>query len=162
VTIAALPGRLDRVAEAVADTFPEFTGLELVDAAPRGFGQLDAEEDRIRELARQHRLVLVASSNNHGWGRTVAAWNLIRVPGWRALPPDSVGRLLETPFRARDTAAVTIIKRIRPRTHGISLPLTLPVASYQTIASLTWPERGVWLVWIWLTTAVVLVRRRAR
>jgi hypothetical protein len=106
--------------------------------------------------------VLVASSNNHGWGRTVVAWNLIRVPGWRNLPPDSVGRLLEEPFRARDTAAVTIIKRVRPQTHGIALPLTLPIAAYQTVGSLTWPERGVWLIWIWLATFVVFVRRRAR
>lgn len=160
VTIAALPGKIESVAEAVADTFPEFTGLELIDAAPRGLGQLDRQEDSIRAIARRNHLLLVASSNNHGWGRTVVAWNLIRIPGWQSLPPDSVGRLIEAPFRARDTSAVTIIKRLRPSTHGLTLPLTLPIAVYQTIGSLTLPERGVWLLWIWLTTLVVVMRRR--
>jgi hypothetical protein len=162
VTIAALPGPIDSVAAAVSETFPEFTGLELIDAAPRGLGQLDRQEDSIRAIARRNHLLLVASSNNHGWGRTVAAWNLIRVPGWRELPPDSVGRLLETPFRLRDTSAVTIVKRLRPQTHGMNLPLTFPIAAYQTIGGLTWPERSVWLVWIWLTTLVVALKRRAR
>lgn len=161
VTIAALPGRIDSVATTVAVPFPEFTGLELVDAAPRGLGQLDRQEDSIRAIARRNRLVLVASSNNHGWGRTVVAWNLIRIPGWKLLPPDSVGRLIEAPFRAHDAAAVTMIKRLRPRTYGMSLPLTLPIAAYQTISSLTMQERGVWLVWIWLTTLVVVLRRRS-
>ncbi|HUQ47478.1 MAG TPA: hypothetical protein VM053_04435 [Gemmatimonadaceae bacterium] len=160
VTIAAIPGKIDSVAAAVADTFPQFTGLELVDAAPRGLGQLDSQEHRIREIASRNRLLLVSSSNNHGWGRTVAAWNLIRIPGWRSLSPDSVGRLIEEPFRARDTTAVTIIKRLRPRTHGTGLPFTFPIAASQTIGSLTMPERGVWLAWIWLTTAVVAMRRR--
>lgn len=162
VTIAALPGPIEKVAEAVAVPFPEFSGIELVDAAPRGLGQLDRQEDSIRAIARRNRLVLVSSSNNHGWGRTVVAWNLIRMDGWRTLPPDSVGRLIEAPFRARDTTAVTIVKRLRPGTHGISLPLTLPIAAYQTIGSLDIRERGVWLVWIWLMTLVVVVRRRAR
>lgn len=161
VTIAALPGRIDSVAATVAVPFPEFSGLELVDAAPRGLGQLDAEESRIRAIAQRNRLVLVASSNNHGWGRTVAAWNLIRIPGWKDLPPDSVGRLIEGPFRARDTSAVIIVKRLRPRTHGFALPLTLPIAAYQTVGSLTMPERGVWLLWIWVTTLVVVMRRRS-
>lgn len=162
VTIATLPGPIEKVAEAVAVPFPEFSGIELVDAAPRGLGQLDRQEDSIRAIARRYHLVLVSSSNNHGWGRTVVAWNLIRIDGWRSLPPDSVGRLLEAPFRARDTAAVSIVKRLRPRTHGMSLPLTLPIAAYQTVGSLTMPERAMWLVWTWVATLVVLVRRRVR
>lgn len=161
VTIIALPGKIASVAAAAADTFPEFTGLELIDAAPRGLGQLDNQEDSIRAIAGRRTLILVASSNNHGWGRTVVAWNLVKIPGWRSLSPDSVGRLIETPFRTRDTSAVKIIKRLRPRTHGLTLPLTLPVAVYQTFGSLTVTERGVWIVWIWITTMVVVLRRRS-
>ena len=160
VTIAALPGNLDSVAAAISNALPQFTGIELVDAAPRGLGQLDTEEARIRQLAASSRLILVSSSNNHGWGRTVAAWNLMTIPGWRALAPDSVGRLIEELFRKRDPRAVTIVKRRRARTHGLTSPLTLPVATYQVVTSLTMPERLVWLVWIWGVTAVVLIARR--
>lgn len=156
VTIVAIPnGNIDSVTAESLDSLPHFAGMELVDAAPRGLGQLDREEDKIRRIASDRHLMLVSSSNNHGWGRTVAAWNLMTIPGWRSLPPDSLAVLIEQPFRARQTNAVTIVKRLRPRNHGISLPFTLPVLLYQTVGSLTLAERVVWLLWIW---AIALVR----
>ncbi len=149
VTIAAIPGNLDSVEAAVRDTLPRFSGIELVDAAPRGLGQLDTDEARIREIASKYGLVMVAASNNHGWGRTVAAWNLLRIPGWRSLSPDSVGRLIESRFEERATDDVVIIQRRRARTHGAGALLTLPVATYQLVRSLTPMERLAWVAWIW-------------
>lgn len=160
VTIVAIPnGNIDSVTAGSLDSLPHFAGMELVDAAPRGLGQLDREEDKIRRIASDRHLMLVSSSNNHGWGRTVAAWNLMTIPGWRSLSPDSLAGLVEQPFRARQTNAVTIVKRLRPRNHGMSLPFMLPVVLYQTIGSLTLAERGVWLLWIW---AIALVAPRLK
>lgn len=157
VTIVALPNRhLDSVTAESLDSLPRFVALELVDAAPRGLGQLDREEARIRSLATNLDLVLVAASNNHGFGRTVAAWSLMRIPGWRTLPPDSVGRLIEEPLRQRDLDAVTIVRRRRPSVHGVSLAATLPVIVYQTIGTLTFTERLVWLAWIWIPAVALL------
>lgn len=151
VTIVALPNRnLDSVTVESLDSLPRFVALELVDAAPRGLGQLDREEARIRSLAMKLDLVLVAASNNHGFGRTVAAWNLTRIPGWRSLPPDSVGRLIEEQLRQRDLDAITIVRRTRPSAHGVALAATIPVIVYQIIGTLTFTERLVWLAWIWI------------
>ena len=163
VTIVAIPnGNIDSVTAESLDSLPHFAGMELVDAAPRGLGQLDREEAKIRRIASDRQLVLVASSNNHGWGRTVAGWSLMTIPGWRELSPDSISTLIEKPFRERQTGAVTIVKRLRPRTHGMSLPLTFPIAAYQTLGSLTWTERGVWIAWIWgiALVAWALAQRR--
>lgn len=163
VTIVAIPNRnLDSVTVESLDSIPHFAGLELVDAAPRGLGQLDREEEKIRRIAQATGLVLVAASNNHGYGRTVAAWNLVTIPGWRSLTPDSVGRLIEQPFRNRRPDAVTIVKRLRPRTHGIELPLTLPIALWQILGSLTVAERAVWLAWIWVTASIFAYSRARR
>jgi len=156
VTIVAIPnGNIDSVTAESLDSLPHFAGMELVDAAPRGLGQLDREEEKIRRIASDRHLMLVSSSNNHGWGRTVAAWNLMMIPGWRTVTPDSLAVLIEKPFRERQTNAVTIVKRLRPRNHGMSLPFTLPVLLYQMIGSLTLGERSVWLLWIW---AIALIR----
>jgi hypothetical protein len=161
LTIVALPNRnLDSVTVESLDSLPRFVAIELVDAAPRGLGQLDKEEAKVRDIAARLRLVLVAASNNHGWGRTVAAWNLLRIPGWRSLPPDSVGILIERRLETRDPDAVSIVKRTRPRLHGPALAATLPVLGYQIVGSLTLPERIVWLVWLWLPIAVRYRRRR--
>ncbi|MEP6507758.1 MAG: hypothetical protein ABJC63_05985 [Gemmatimonadales bacterium] len=161
VTIVAIPnGNIDSVTAESLDSLPHFVGMELVDAAPRGLGQLDREENKIRRIASDRHLMLVSSSNNHGWGRTVAAWNLMTIPGWRSLRPDSLAVLIEQPFRTQQTNAVTIVKRLRPRNHGLSLPFTLPVMLYQTIGSLTFVERGVWLLWIWaIALAQPLLKR---
>lgn len=164
VTIVALPNRnLDSIAAKPEDSIPRFAGLELIDAAPRGLGQLDREEDKIRRIASSLRLLLVSASNNHGYGRAVASWNLMTIPGWRDLSPDSVGRLIEQPFRERKLDAVTIVKRLRPRTHGPGVVLTLPVALLNMVASLTLAERVVWLSWIWaIWVIVVMIRSRRR
>ena len=164
VTIVAIPnGNIDSVTAESLDSLPHFAAMELVDAAPRGLGQLDKEEEKIRRIAADRHLILVSSSNNHGWGRTVAAWNLMTIPAWRLLTPDSLALMIEKPFRERQLDAVTIVKRLRPRTAGLSAPLTLPVVLYQTVGSLTTAERGVWLVWIWaIALAASLLRPRSR
>lgn len=160
VTIAALPANLDSVERAIEDTLPHFLGIELVDAAPRGLGQLDRQENAIRRIASSHRLALVASSNNHGWGQTAAAWNLVIIPGWRVMPPDSVGALLENVLRGRDPAAVTIIERYRPRLTGTAAVFTFPVTVFEVIGSLTDTERVVWLLWVWGAFALVFLTSR--
>ncbi len=163
VTIVTIPnGNIDSVTTESLDSLPHFTGIELVDAAPRGLGQLDREEPRIRGIASNGHLMLVSASNNHGWGRTVAAWNLMTIPGWRDMSPDSLSKLIEKPFRERQTDAVTIVKRLRPRAHGLLVPFTLPIALAQTLGSLSLAERGVWLVWIWGVTLIAMLLRRRK
>ena len=163
VTIVALPNRnLDSVTAQSLDSLPHFAALELVDAAPRGLGQLDRDEGKIRQLAGERHFTLVAASNNHGWGRTVAAWNLMTIPGWRDMAADSLAKEIEQPLRSRQTDAVTIVKRLRPRTHGATLPFTLFVAAYQILASLTLSERAVWLLWIWLIAPLAQLAARSQ
>ena len=84
------------------------------------------------------------------------------IPGWRDLSPDSVGKLIEQPFRERQLNAVTIVQRLRPRTHGASVMFTLPVLAWQTLASLTTTERVVWIVWIWIAWFLATALRSRR
>jgi hypothetical protein len=158
-TIVALPNRnLDSVTAQTLDSIPRFAAIELIDAAPRGLGQFDREELRVRNVARDLGLTLVAASNNHGFGRAVAAWNLLRIPGWQNLAPDQLAASIEDYLHQTQPV---IIMRTRPRTYGASLPATLPVIAYQTLGSLTVPERVSWLFWIWgIALLGSLIRRR--
>jgi hypothetical protein len=154
LTIVALPNRnLDSVTLESLDSIPHFAAIELIDAAPRGLGQFDKEERRIRLIARQLRLTMVAATNNHGFGRAVAAWNVIELKGWQSLTPDQLASSLEKSIRSNQ---VVIVMRTRPRTHDDSLQYTLPSIAYLTLASLTNPERVSWLAWIWIITAIVV------
>ena len=159
-TIVALPNRnLDSVTAESLDTIPRFAAIELIDAAPRGLAQFDRDERKIRKLAASRGLTLVAASNNHGYGRAVAAWNLVRVPGWRDMSPDQLARSIEDSIRQSPPA---ILMRTRPRTHGALVVFTLPVMLFQAMASLTLPERMAWLAWIWGITFLASVSRGRR
>ncbi len=163
VTIIALPNRnLDSVTTQLldsADALPNLVAIELIDAAPRGLAQFDREEANIRRVADELGLFLVAASNNHGYGRTVAAWNLMEVRGWRGRAPEEVARDIEQQLRERRSDAVEIVQRTRPRVHGIASAATLPVVAWQTFGSLTMIERVGWLAWIWIP--VLITARRA-
>lgn len=153
LTIVALPNRnLDSVTVESLDSIPHFAAIELIDAAPRGLGQFDREEDRIRSLASQLHFTLVAASNNHGFGHAAAAWNVIELKGWQALTPEQLASSIEESIRLNE---VGIVMRTRPRTHDASLPFTLPAIAYLTLGSLSNPERVAWLAWIWAITALL-------
>jgi hypothetical protein len=163
VSIIALPNRnLDSITVGILDSLENFKAIELVDAAPRGLAQLDREEQKVREIASRLGLVPVAASNNHGWGRTAAAWNLVRIPGWRSLPPEEVGLRIEDLLRAADSSSIEIVRRLRPGVHGSAVILTLPVMAFQIVGSLNSAERIVWIGWIVVIIAVTRVRRDAR
>jgi hypothetical protein len=169
VTIIAIPNRnLDSLSARVRDSIvalPNLAGIELVDAAPRGLAQLDRDEGRIRTLATDLGLALVAGSNNHGYGRTVAAWNLIRVPGWRSLPPETVAAAIEDQLRT-NRESVRIVHRNRPSATGFRIALTLPAVAGKVLGGLTRAERISWMFWIGCAAALLAVtggrRRQAR
>ena len=69
--------------------------VEANDASPRGLRQSKRDRAQILALADSLDLALVAGSNNHGWGRTAAAWTLIRIPGWQRMSPASLETAIE-------------------------------------------------------------------
>ena len=170
VTIIAIPNRnLDSISisshvrDSVA-ALPNLAGIELVDAAPRGLAQLDREEWKIRALARELGLALVAGSNNHGYGRTVAGWNLMKVPGWRVMSPDSLAASIENQLRT-NRESVRIVHRVRPSASDLRIAGTLGVLARQIIGGLTFNERISWIFWIGVATVFTFAmqgrRRRA-
>ena len=87
-----IPGRLDRIVPLGPGSPAGVVGVELSDGAPRGLEQVRAERAEILAIADSMDLAVVAGANLHGWGRTVAAWSVMRVPGWREMSPDQLGR----------------------------------------------------------------------
>ncbi len=121
-----------------------------MDAAPRGLAQADRDRTTILEIADSLDLALVASSNNHGWGRTAAAWSLMRLPGWRRSPSDALASTISEAIRSQRKAAVRAVARRRvpePATTA-GFVLTGPRFIVHMLTILTWPERMAWGAWI--------------
>lgn len=161
VSEVAMPGPLGDVQAEGRDNPPHFVAIELSDGGPRGFSQIDRDWLKIIRRADTLGLSLVSGSNNHGWGRVSPAWTLLQIPNWRAMTPDSLGAAIESTLRT--PGAVEVIARRRPALASpVAMSMTAPVVIGQMLATLTPPERAVWLLWIWGLTLVVLMVTRPR
>ncbi len=150
VLIQTLPEDLTRVPVPGPGGRGGVLGIEVVDAAPRGLAQADRDRTTILEIADSLDLALVASSNNHGWGRTAAAWSLMRLPGWRRSPSDALASTISEAIRSQRKAAVRAVARRRvpePATTA-GFVLTGPRFIVHMLTILTWPERMAWGAWI--------------
>jgi hypothetical protein len=161
VVLLTIPGNLDRVRPTMG-----IAAVEISDAAPRGLQQTQREHGRIVRMADSARWALLAASDNHGWGRTAAAWSLFRIPRWRTLPPDSLDRAIRRDIATHRRAAGRVVERRRPDESATPLGIasTAPQMLWLMLRTLAWPERASWMVWTWGLWAVGrgLRRRRGR
>jgi hypothetical protein len=112
-------------------------GFEIANCAPKAIGFPDQARARIVTLARQHDLLVVGGSDNHGWGKVTCVWNLAS--------PSAHGY-------AANRVLVRPLVLVQGQWLAWSAPYTQP---WFMLRSLTWPERMSWLTWI----LVVLIYR---
>ena len=145
-----IPGPLDQVVALGPGSPAGVVGVELSDGAPRGLEQVKAERAEILALADSLDLAVVAGSNLHGWGRTVAAWSAMRVPGWREMSPGQLGGAIEEVLHRDRRRAVTVVERRMPYHDGsrAALAFTVPWLLWEHFRMLTLAERGSWIAWV--------------
>ena len=164
VLIQTIPNNLANVAPAACtQAGGGVRAIELVDGDPRGLAQGERDRAWIFQLADSLRLTPVAASNLHGWGRTAVAWNLLRVPGWRAMSPDALGARIEETLREGGRDAVQIATVRRPGRHfeGVGVAALPVMAVADFVAARSRLERLSWLLWIGLLALASSRRRKA-
>lgn len=142
----------------------DLSAVELSSASPRGIGFALRNRTAILSLADSHDLSVVAGSNNHGWGRTAAAWSVMRIPGWRRLSPRELDASIRKTIRVSGRDAVVVVERRAMAAGDYSAPLalTVPRLLWTMLTTLTWPERFAWIGWTWGLYAVLRLRKAAR
>ena len=156
-----MPGALERVVPFNEHDRSGVIAIELNDGSPRGLEQVKSEREEILALADSFDLAVVAASNLHGWGRTVAAWSVMEIPGWQEMSPTRIGEVIESRLHAERRQAVGVIERRIPYHDGSSVKIafTFPWLVWEHFRMLSIGERLSWLLWIGV---VVLVRGRSR
>ena len=157
-----IPGPLNQIVPLGPGSPAGVVGVELSDGAPRGLEQVRADRAEILAIADSMDLAVVAGSNLHGWGRTVAAWSVMRVPGWREMPPDELGGAIEATLHRDRRGAVTVVERRMPYHDGsrILIAATVPWLLWEHFRMLTVAERGSWVAWIGVFVMLRNVLRR--
>lgn len=160
VAVLTTPAALDRVPATM-----RLDAVETSDGAPLGLMFTRRLAPEIDAFAASRRIVGVAGSNNHGWGRTASAWTVVRIPNWRAMSPDSLDGAIRSTLR-HDARAVRVVARGStplPRSIG-ALVATPALLLWSVVTRLSTIERLSWLAWIWAAAwlAVLIGRRAAR
>ena len=157
-----IPGPLDEIVPFGRRTPAGMIGVELSDGAPRGLEQGRAQRGEILALSDAMDLAVVAGTNHHGWGRTVPAWSVMRLPGWRDMSPDQLGSEIEGALHRERRRAVTVVERTMPYHDGsaVKLAATVPLLLWSHFRALTLRERMSWLAWTALWAAVRAHRAR--
>jgi hypothetical protein len=160
IVVETVPGNLSKLSARPPNAAPGVDAIEIVDGSPRGLSQGRRERARIVRLADSLNVALVTGSDNHGWGRTAPGWTLLRIPGWRGMPTDSLSRRLEEVLRiGRRDATRVVERRVADGTSPIALAFAGPVVVWRMFTTLGPDERVMWLVWTW---GLVLVVRGLR
>lgn len=160
-----MPGGLQYVLP-FSEAFPSgMIGIEINDGSPRGLEQVRAQRAEIIALADSMDLALLGAANLHGWGRTVASWSVMTIPGWQDMTAEAVGDAIEALLHRERRDAVQVLERRMPY-HGGSYPLlalTVPWLTLEHFRMLSPGERLSWLVWIGAAVGLAaLWRKRAR
>jgi hypothetical protein len=118
-------------------------GFEIANCAPKAIGFPLQARARVVGIARQHNLLVVGGSDNHGWGKVTCVWNLAS--------PSTHGY-----------GANRVIARSIAMLQGEGLPWTAAYTQpWFMLRSLSWPERVSWLTWILVVWIYRAVPRRA-
>ena len=146
LSILTIPADLERIPRGA-----RLRGIELSDAAPRGIEAGSSHRARILRLADSLNLALVAGSDNHGWGRTAAAWTVMRIPGWRELSPAALDRAIRTSLDRQRRGATSIVDRaaVRQPRNALELAATAPMALWGMFVTISPIERVMWVAWAW-------------
>ena len=151
VVLQTIPADLALFAREKLDSVTPTIAMEVNDAAPRGLAQNLRDRPHILRMVDSLNLAPLAGSDNHGWGRTAAAWSLVKVPGWHSLPPNVLAARIEEIIRTQRRFAVRTIERRTPQVGPpvSELVFTLPALLYDLNASISAMERLSWILWVW-------------
>ncbi len=157
--VFTLPEELDGVVSSTASTIG-FVALELSDASPRGLRQSRRDRAQLLRMADSLDLALVAATNNHGWGRTAAAWTLMRLPGWQRYTPRQLGAAIEEKLHRERRGASWVVERRVPWAGDdpVDLATTVPAITWTMFGGMSAAERVSWILWAW--ALALLVARR--
>lgn len=164
--VLTIPERLDAVPRSTADSIG-YVAVEISDASPKGLRQSRRDRELLLRMTDSLRLAPVASTNHHGWGRTAAAWTLMRIPGWRAMTPAQLDLAIQRELHLERQTASTVVERRMPWSgeDPASLVMTAPAITWAMFGGMGGAERISWLAWTWLLALVVVPavrRQRAR
>lgn len=138
-------------------------GFEIWTTSPRAMDIPPAARAEILARAALERHALFGATDMHGLGNAATVWNVMRLPGWRALDERALAAALVARFRSDGPAAHRVIAIRRWQTDATgAAPAVVPLNAALRLRSMSRGHAAALVVWIWLPALLATVRRRRR
>lgn len=153
LVIAALPEYWEHHWGPALDDFVRWgvDGFEIVNSVPRSLDFPPSYRAEIVERCRRENLIMTGASDNHGFGYATAAWNAMRLSGWRSMDSSTLQHAVLSELRRKRFEANRVLERPRfvpsNRVQLILSPLFQFVLYWRTLTPL---ESLAWVAWIWI------------
>jgi len=136
-------------------------GFEIWTSAPQAMDMPPSGRRTVIAWSRLEGRPVFGSTDMHGFGNAASVWNVVRLPGWRALEDSALKRALLARLRTGGAAAnrVVALRRWLPRTR-LGSALSVPVNLVVLLRAASRPHALALLGWIWLPVLAASFRRR--
>jgi sugar phosphate isomerase/epimerase len=136
-------------------------GFEIINSAPKALDFPRRLQLEVIALCKSKNLFMTGISDNHGYGYATAAWNAVRLPGWRDQGPASLETMILSHLRRNGYASVQVIERTRMTPeHRIQLYWDPLVNGATFLRQLNFIQASILVLWLWLAAGVALTLRK--
>jgi hypothetical protein len=137
-------------------------GFEIWTSAPQAMNMPPAGRRTVIAWSRLENRPVFGSTDMHGFGNAASVWNVVRVPGWRALDDSALQAAILARLRAGGVEAnqVVALRRWLPGSR-LGSALDVPVNLAVLLRSASRAHALALLCWIWGVALVAAGRRRA-
>ena len=132
-------------------------GLEIWTTSPKAMDFPAGQRREVIARARSLGLAMFGATDMHGLGYAATVWNVIALPGWRALDDAALTRALLEAFRAEPGSVRVIVLRRRIAPTRPAQIIGMPLGAVTVLRGASGWHGAALLGWIWL---IALVRRR--
>jgi hypothetical protein len=130
-------------------------GFEIWTSAPQAMDLPPSARRTVVSWSRLENHPMFGSTDMHGYGNAATVWNLVRLPGWRALGDSALTRALIHHWRSGGVASnqVVALRRWLPEAR-LGSAFSVPVNLGLLLRTASRPHAVLLVGWIWLIALV--------
>ena len=138
-------------------------GFEIWTSAPQAMDLPPSGRRTVVSWSRLEHRPMFGSTDMHGYGFAATVWNVMRLPGWRALDDAGLQRAILAQLRAGGPAAnqVVALRRWLPETR-LGSAIGVPVNLVLLLRTASRAHAVALLGWIWAVAVALSLGRRPR
>ncbi|OYV73149.1 MAG: hypothetical protein B7Z72_03145, partial [Gemmatimonadetes bacterium 21-71-4] len=138
-------------------------GFEIWTSTPQAMSMPPSGRRTVIAWSRLENRPVFGSTDMHGYGNAASVWNVVRLPGWRAMGAAALQAAILARLRTGGMAAnqVVALRRWLPGTR-MGSAFDVPINLALLLRTASRPHALALLGWIWVLPALAVLRRGSR